>query len=80
MEPPHRKISKKIIKKVARFSTAKNTTQPTTIHHAIHHNLTTIHHHKSTPESQNPLQKPPRYPCKLFSASKPKVVETCSYP
>jgi hypothetical protein len=46
----------------------------------IHHNFTTIYHHKTPQNPQNPLQKPPRYPSQLFSAPKRKVVETCSYP
>jgi hypothetical protein len=59
-------------KKVACFSTRKNTTQSTTIYHAIHHNFTTIYHHKTHQIPQNPLQKPPRYPSQLFSASEPQ--------
>ena len=42
-------------KKVSCFSTPKNTTQNTTIHHAIHHNFTTIYHHKTHQNPQNPL-------------------------
>ena len=41
--------------KVACFSTPKNTTQNTTIYHAIHHNFTTIYHHKTHQNQQNPL-------------------------
>jgi len=48
----HQKIN---FEKVARFSTPKNTTQNTTIHHAIHHNFTTIYHHKTHQNQQNPL-------------------------
>jgi len=46
---------KKLTQIVACFSTPKNTMQFTTIHHAIHHNFTTIYHHKTHQNPQNPL-------------------------
>jgi len=52
---PNAAFFSKIHKKVACFSTPKNTTQNTTIYHAIHHNFTTIYHHKTHQNPQNPL-------------------------
>src|SRR5260370_5608366 len=67
------KIFRKTSQKSEMFFDSRNTTQNTTIYHAIHHNFTTIDHHKSHQNLQNPLQKQPRYPSQFFSAPKPQT-------
>jgi hypothetical protein len=52
---PKREAPKNKSENLHVFRPRKNTTQNTTIHHAIHHNFTTIYHHKTHQNPQNPL-------------------------
>jgi hypothetical protein len=48
---------KNILQKRGKSSPSKKCRPGTTIYHAIHHNFTTIYHHETPQNRQNPLQK-----------------------
>jgi hypothetical protein len=63
--------SENIFENPGKFSPTKKCRSSTTIYHAIHHNFTTIYHHRTPQERQNPLQNGSS-PQKHFSNSQPK--------
>jgi hypothetical protein len=63
---------KNIFQNNGKFSPAKTCRSSTTIYHAIHHNFTTIYHHKTPQERQNPPENHISATEAFFSNSQPQ--------